>query len=213
MKVIILTFTLWIIVIGNIKSQSALRLYSGVNITNANYHLIDRLTNVDSSRLREKNYILPLLGVDLDFSLNSKFSLISGLGVSWMGSRNYQAIPDESIRTDSNLRLGYLRVPLILNYQVCDNVKFIGGYIFNYNFRKNQLLNTFDENNLLIHTYKPFHHGAVVGLRFDKYSWSLAINYHKGLSKIWDTKSFHRDYRAYLTLGGIQVTIGYLIKE
>ncbi|MGB4847595.1 MAG: hypothetical protein WBP41_06725 [Saprospiraceae bacterium] len=207
---LICLFYSWIL-----SGQDAIRVYGGFNLSNVRYHLKNSLTNTDTSYLRSNNYVLPLLGADIDFNISPKFTFTTGIGINFLGSKNYNTdvnIPNLNI--DSNLRIGYLRIPLIVNYNLTNGLSLFGGYSFNYSFRKN--LNfvvskpgTFEGEGI----YKPIHHALLFGLKEEWKNWSITANYHAGISRIWDTKDFDPDKRAYLTLKAFQFTIGYFIRE
>ncbi len=203
------------LVSGTLKSQDAIRVYGGINLTNVKYYRKDPLNQADTSFWRINNYVLPILGADIDFNINSKFSLTTGLGVSFMGSRNYNfATPPEGVKIDSNLRIGYLRIPAILSYKIAHGISIFAGYSLNYSFRKNINfiainLETLESKGI----YKNFHHALLFGIKEEWKNWSITANYHAGISRVWDTKDFYPDKRAYLTLNGFQFTLGYIIRK
>lgn len=61
--------------------------------------------------------------------------------------------------------------------------------------------------------YKNYHHAAIFGLRKDWRHLSISANYHLGLSRVYDTEIFNAYSRAYLSLSGIQCSVGYKISE
>jgi hypothetical protein len=194
--------------------QRVLRIFIGTNISNTDFHFVNTSTGFDSSGLRINNYVLPLMGADIAFTINRKLSITSGMGLSWMGSRNYHKGAPALFNIDPDLRLGYLRFPLIFNFELFHSLNIAVGYSFNYNFRKNQQFLTYNDQTLkIINIYKPFHHAINIGLSKDIGNFNILVNYQKGLSRIFDTKEINHDYRAYLTLGGLQLSLGYLIKE
>ena len=194
------------------SAQDRLRVFGGGNITNVVYHLIDNNTGIDSSGPRENYILLPLLGIDMDFDLSNQFIITTGLGVSWQGSNNFKVSPPSpDINIDSDLNMGFLRIPILLNYAFNEKFKLLLGYSFQYNFRKNQGFFGQGPNYEHVSFAKPFHHAALFGARFDINKWSFCANYQLGLSRIFDSKDFDPNKRAYLTLGGIQLTAGYLL--
>lgn len=198
---------------NHIFGQNSIKVFGGTNITNCNFHFIHTYDQSDSSGLKLNNYILPTLGADINLSVTNKLNLVTGLGLSWMGSRNYQQNVPDIYKVDPNLRLGYIRIPMVLNLEVFHKTNIIGGYVFNYNFRKNQSFHTLDAYNQLINIYQPVFHSVVVGIEREFGTWVVALNYQKGISRIWDTKDINSDFHAYLTMGGVQITLGYLIQD
>lgn len=86
------------------------------------------------------------------------------------------------------------------------------GYSINYSFRKNLnfiavYIGTFDGRGI----YKSFHHTLLFRIKEERKKWSITVNYLKGISRIWDTKDFDPDMRAYLKLSSFQITAGYII--
>lgn len=214
-----LLFLLCFLLASKVSSgQDAIRVFGGVNLTNVKYYLHNSVTNSDTSYLRSNNYFLPNLGADINFKINSKFSLTTGIGVSFMGSRNYSIdfnVPN--INIDTNLRIGYLRFPFIINYNIVNGFSIFSGYSLNYSFRKNQSFFALKEETPLNFEYKGLyngiHHALLFGITQEWKNWNITANYHAGISRIWDSKDFDPQDRAYLTLNGFQFTIGYLIRN
>jgi hypothetical protein len=194
-------------------SQVELKPFVGINFTNVNYHLIDNATGVDSSGLKRDNKLFPLAGMDLCFKFSNESQIITGLGVSWMGSNNFTDGVQGNARLDEDLILGYLRIPILYSYGGLWNIQIKGGISFNYNFRKNHNFFAINDDGSTSNVYLPIHFGVLIGLEKEFSNWSFGVNYHKGVSRIYDTKVVQSAKRSYLTLGGLQISVGYLIRE
>jgi len=143
------------------SAQDNMRVFVGFNITNTDYHLQNNLTGSDSSGLRRENYLLPNCGFDLDFKLGKRLSTGIGFGVTVLGSRNYNTNFEdiENLQIDPDLRIGYLRFPFMLKYEIFNSLKIIGGYSLNYSFRKNQNFFAYEPGGQdLISIYNNVHH-------------------------------------------------------
>jgi len=205
---------LFIILNGKLFSQNQVRPFIGINVTNTRFHHLDKISNIDSTGLRLRNAYLPIFGTDINFDVMKNINLTTGLAVSFMGSNKYNRNIPQGLNIDPHLRLGYIRLPLNLNIEIINGIKILVGYSLNYNFRKNLNLNIMDENTFEeIETYQPFYHTGILGISKDWEKWRLTINYNKGLSRIFDTKNASNAYQIYLTMSGIQIAFGYIIKE
>lgn len=214
MRRIYLIVYLFIYSILNIGAQNSVKLFTGLNYSNTSYHLINNLQMSDSFGLRKGYYLLPSLGMDINFNLSNKLEFTTGFGISIMGSRKYtDPIPDNS-SLEPHLKLNYLRFPLIFSYNLNKNYKLFSGYTLNYCFRKNY--NFYASNasvNGQLNIFNSIHHGWVFGLSFRTSNYDFTLSYHSGLNRIWDTEQFFPDQRAYLNLFAFQLTAGYLIHE
>lgn len=210
MKTLLLYFLILSPVVS--YSQDVLRFYLGANYSNVNYRLIDDTQGPDSGGLRTDYIVLPNVGCDIQYYLTSKFSLVTGLGVSWMGSKDYHKDLPDYINIDPDLKLGYLRVPIVLNMEFINNFFVFAGLSLHYNFRKNQGFFSVDDEGNSINSYTPLHTALSFGLRKDIERFSFQAGYHKGLSKVSDLKN-ESGRRAYLDLQGFQFSVGYLVSE
>lgn len=199
--------------IQTLYGQSSIRIFSGINLTNVNYNLKLNSTSIDSGGLEGKTYVLPFIGADMEFLLNKKFKLSTGLGVSWMGCKDYNKDIPSGINLEPNLRLGYIRIPCLINFEIIKELYLIIGYSFNYNFRKNQNLFVQDDFGNRVNGFRIIHHAVILGLRRNFGDFSLMVNYHKGMTRIFDSKNINSEGRAYESLGGMQISVGYTINE
>jgi hypothetical protein len=213
MKIITVLFLVSFIFIEIIFSQNSISIFGGANITNVKCHLVDLTSNLDSSFLRKNIAVLPLMGIDVGFKMNERIWFTSGLGISYMGSRNYTPGLSGIYNVDKNLKLSFIRIPCIIEFNIIKDLKIEFGYSLNYTFRKNQNFFLRDDDNVSKSIFSPFHHAILFGIRKDIQSFSFVVNYHQGVSHIYDSKKINSENRIFMSLMGIQCTIGYLLSE
>ncbi len=205
---------LFILVIINIEytqCQKSLRIYLGNNISNCKYYLTDRATLHDTSYFKKKNIILPSFGFNMLIPINKDIKIISGLGLSWLGSKNYNEFVPDFINADHDLMLGYLKTPFEFEYKLTNYLKIDAGYSFYFNFRKNQVINAINLSHVIINIYHPFYNSLNFGVKFQIKNFDLNLMYQKGISRIWDSKKYDPLIYAHLALNSFQITVGYSI--
>ena len=195
-------------------AQRSIVVYSGLNITNTTYHLDDDNNEFDTTYMLGNTQLLPHLGMDINFPFSEHFYITTGLGVNLMGSKNYNDTIPEGINLDHNLRLNYIKVPLLINVGIGSNISLFGGYSLNYCYRKNQNFFAADiVNQTIDNIFNDFHHTLILGLKLKLNSISLFFNYNKGLNRVWDTRDFYTSSRSFLKMEGYQISLGYLISD
>jgi len=199
---------------SKISSQELVRVFGGINVTNIDKHRIIKDTGIDSAEIVPENYILPFLGVDVQIRISNKSKIVTGLGVDWMGAKNFGIGADGLyFKVDNNFKLGYLRIPLTYNLEVLSDLYVLGGGSINYNFRKTQGFFYLNPDGSSVSYYSPWHIGLLGGLRYDWKNLSLVLNYHYGLTRLYDSKELDADYHVYGELYGLQLSVGYLFEE
>ena len=211
MKKIIISLLLTSILL-TIYGQNAIRIYSGANVSNVKFFIRDNLNNTDTSYFRKDYILLPNLGLDIEFKINNKSSFISGLGVFWMGSKNFNDLPPNGINLDKDLILGYLRVPINFKYYLSQNFTVLGGTSFNYNFRKNQGFFALADNGTAESIYSPYQLAYNVGLEQRIQKIILHLSYQQGFTRIFDSRDVHTNTRVFLTSTALIFNIGYIIE-
>lgn len=211
-----------------LTAQKSLRFFGGVNYTKTYYTKLEYGLTADTLSITRRSndaIILPHMGFEYDFKTYNKISFTTGLGISIMGTANYDTLlsqryplpPKYTQRENKDLKITYLRIPIMVKYELLDNLYLFGGYTFQYSIRKNQTI--LAANNLgtfppeIGFIYRNYHHAAIFGFRKDWKFLSIAANYHFGLSRVYDTEIFRPYERAYLSLSGIQFSVGYKISE
>lgn len=204
--------------------QKSVVFYGGLNITNTRYTLIKNNVT-DTASYTKDNIVLPWIGFDYHVPISKRFNIVTGLGVSRMGTSNYVDKVDtsiinypgvlENILKKPHLKITYLRIPLLLEYKLNKSISPYIGYSFNYSIRKNQNFWAAEVGNVLSYRniYSNYHHALLAGVAIEYKNLVLSGNYHLGISKIWDTTDYKPDQRAYLTMQGFQISIGYKVTE
>jgi hypothetical protein len=179
----------------------------------------------DTTSYTKDKIALPSVGFKYTIPVNAKIVLSSGLGLSYMGNANYYNKVDtsiinypgvlENIKLKPHFIIGYLRIPISVEYKLTHNLFPFIGYSLNYSVRKNQNFWAAEIGNVLSYKniYSNYHHALIFGLLFKVQRIEISANLHKGISKIWDTENYYKDKRAYLTLNGIQLTVGYILSD
>lgn len=211
-----------------LTAQKSIRFFGGINYTKTYYTKLEYGFTADTLNTIKRNndaIILPHIGFEYDFKTYNKLSFTTGLGVSMMGAANYDTLSSQSYplppkytqRENKDLKITYLRIPLMAKYELLDNFYLFAGYTLQYSIRKNQTI--LAANNLgtfppqIGFIYRNYHHAAIFGFRKDWKFLSISANYHLGLSRVYDTEIFRPYERAYLSLSGIQFSVGYKISE
>ncbi len=207
-----------------ITAQRSIRFVGGINYTRTKHTVFKYGLTADTLNIITMNkdaIILPHIGFEYDFKTYNKVSFTTGMGISMMGTAKYTTVvyqppPKYQQRRNEDLKIIYLRIPLMVKYEVMNQLYAFVGYSFNYSIRKNQSIldahpGTFPPEVGFI--YKNYHHAAIFGLRKDWHHLSISANYHLGLSRVYDTEIFNAYTRAYLSLSGIQFSVGYKISE
>lgn len=198
-----------------VASQSSLTFYSGVNISTSKYTSERTATNIDSSVILGSSTVQPNLGVDIEFMLSEQFSFYTGIGVSLIGTNNYfdYDLP-QGINIDRDLKLSYLKVPLMVKLEFINNFSVVSGYSLSYCYRKNiNLFNYIIGSPQLSSNFNEIYHAANLGLLYDKDKYIVSVNYQFGLSRIWDTGNHFEERRDYLTINSFILNIGYKLSD
>ena len=211
MKQIICLSMLFALLWFNGTSQSSVRFYGGFNVSSAKYYYTDLTTQTDST-YNHTPYLFPTLGMQYNIEISDKFDLATGLGISYVGARNYITNVPAEFNLDNDLKLGYLQLPLGCRYKINKSLFLLPQYILNYNFRKNQSFYTEGPSPWSsIELYNYFYHEAGLTLFFSSNRLDVVLQYAFGLSPIWDTKDLNPLYSARLTMYRINFSIGYSI--
>jgi hypothetical protein len=216
--------------VNALTGQKSVRLFMGVNHTSTDYKKFSNNLLVDSVSYTKDDILLPSVGFDYDIPIFKRMSITTGLGINIMGTSNYNDKLDQTLidsfgndqlkdyfAKNKDLKITYLRVPLLFKYNLGSEFYVLAGYAFNYSIRKTQNILAAGELNVfppkIGFIYRNYHHAANFGIRKDWKHLSLSANYHLGISRIFDTEDFRPNERAYLTLSGFQFSIGYLIRQ
>lgn len=210
-KVIFLVF--FFVTIGKATSQELVRVFGGINLTNIEAHRILSSDGSDSTGYNPDNFLLPRLGVDVQFKLTEKSKIVTGLSVEWMGAENFSKGYDGIFKIDDDFKLGYLRLPIQYHLMIFKNLYLTGGLSLNYNFRKTTGFYIAYPDGSTDSYYQPWHIAFLGGLRYDLARISFGFNYHQGLTKLYDSKDLDTDYHVYGILYGIQFSVGYLFED
>ena len=212
MKYIFLLLTITLLSMLKLRAQGNVKIFIGGNYSNVTYHRVSH--GLDSFGLRKNYMLLPCMGIDLNFNISEKFQFTSGLGINSLGSRNYTDTLSQESYLLPNLKLNYIRIPILFSFNVDNNIKLFSGYSFNYCFRKNyNFLALNSSQTKFVNIFNRIHHGLNLGMGIDVNNFNFTLLYHHGLNKIWDTEQLYPDQRAFLNLHAIQITAGYLIKN
>lgn len=227
---ILIIITTVFVSVNAVKGQKSVRLFTGLNYTSTDYKKFTNNTLVDSVSYTKDEILLPNIGFDYDIPLFKRMSITTGLGINIMGTSNYNDKLDQRLidsfsndqiknyfAKNKDLKITYLRIPLIFKYNLGSDLYVMAGYAFNYSIRKTQNILAVGELNVFPprvgFIYRNYHHAANFGLRKDWKYLSISANYHMGISRIFDTEDFRPNERAYLTLSGFQFSIGYMIRQ
>lgn len=208
----------------NTFAQKSVTFFTGLNLTSTNYSLFIN-GNLDTASYTKDKIILPSVGFNYRVPIFNKLYITTGLGLSYMGNAYYFDKVDTTVITypgvvdyikyNPHFKIGYLRIPAVFEYKIHKVLYPFVGYSFNYSIRKNQNFWAAEigDINSIRNIYSNYHHALLFGLTYKLKNIEFTVNYHKGISRIWDTKDYKPDKRAYLTLSGIQFSIGYNISD
>lgn len=198
----------------DIIAQNTVRIFAGLNSSILRVHYNEFNPKLDSSYLLNSYIFLPAVGVDIGFSITDKVSFCTGIGLSMVGSKDYNRdvlVANPDLNIDPNLRISLIKVPLSLQYDlsIC---KLDAGYSLNYSFRKNQNFLATNSSGL-INIYSKYQHLIMLGVRKDWDLLSFTLKYQLWLNPISDTKEYYTNWSEKQTMNVFQITIGYLMTD
>lgn len=208
-----LLFVIGLFLAGKISSQTVLKPYLGVNYSNARTHVINNATGSDSSAWRRDWIFLLKVGMDVQMSINNRLCLNTGLGASWLGSKNYNTLAGPTFYIPSDCKIGYIEVPVTFAYNLFGQAHFFGGAYLGYSFRKNQNFYYADSIGVTFNIYNPFQVGATYGVRYDVLPLSFEFGVYHGLVNIYNTGEINPEGRAYMKLMAFQLKVAYIIED
>ncbi len=208
-----------------LNAQKSIRFIAGVNYTHVHRTGLFYGFTTDTLTIKKQHFdpiILPHLGFEYDFKTSNKLSYTIGLGISMMGTANYDTLPASfspkyPTRHQYDLKITYLRIPLMIKYELLDQLYVFGGYTLNFSINRNKTLLWADFERepaeAVYNVYSNYYHAGILGLRKDWKNLSISANYHLGLNRIYDTGYASTRTRIYMSMSGIQMSLGYKISE
>lgn len=217
MKKYLSIFILFYLCIEVSSAQKSANFYSGINMSSFRKNISNSPFRSDTNYLNTKSLFLPSIGFDVDFSLRPKVAFSTGIGLHFVGVQDFVPKLQDVILNDSKLKMGYFRIPLQLKYQILPKIEILGGYAFNYIFRKNQ--NFFAVENLqqsvkLTNIFHQYHHDAQIGVIY-KATPSISIQgiFNMGLNPIASNPKNYATGNFSVKTSSVQLLICYTIQN
>lgn len=209
MKAILGIIIFYFILLFNGHSQNIFIISPGINSSSIKRSYKNLLDGTDSIHIYS-SYILPSLQMNYNYQINQKIYLLTGMGVNWIGAKDFNINIPQGYNINTDLKLGFLTIPVGVQYAVIKNkINIFCSYSLNYNFRKNESFYELSADNKLISIYKPFLHTINLGFNFRRNNISLCVSYNYGLSALVDTKDINPNFRTIMEARYMNISLGY----
>lgn len=102
------------------KSQIKIGLTGGLTLAKTN--ITGDVSNISTDNISSFN-----AGAIVDFPINQRINIRSGLLYNSMGGKTIETVPNTSIITKGELNTNYINIPLLLNYTIISRVHLLAG--------------------------------------------------------------------------------------